>query len=213
LTTLYLYILNTLADWEIGHALAELHSGRYLKNPSMKYKIVLCGKSMETITTMGGLKMTPEALFQDIRPGPRDVVILPGADTWLDPSLEPVIRKVGTILDDGTLVAAICGATMGLANAGLLDNRAHTSNDLMALKMFCPGYKGERWYRNEPAVTDGNLITASGLAPVEFAYQMFRKMGVMTPASLEAWHGLFSTRKPEYFNALMESLQQPEKAK
>jgi hypothetical protein len=61
---------------------------------------------------------------------------------------------------------------------------------------------------NEPAVTAGNLITASGLAPVEFAYQIFRSLDVMAPATLEAWHGLFTTRQPEYFYALMGSLPQ-----
>jgi hypothetical protein len=30
----------------------------------------------------------------------------------------------------------------------------------------------------------------------------------MSPATLEAWHGLFATRKPEYFYALMGSLPQ-----
>jgi putative intracellular protease/amidase len=206
MSTLYLYILDTLSDWETGHVLAELHSGRYLKSPSMKHKVVLCGQSLQTITTMGGLHMTPEVLFQDIRPGPEDIIILPGADIWLDPAQQPVIRKVRTLLDQGTRVAAICAATMGLANDGLLDGRPHTSNDIAALRMFCPGYKGEEFYRNEPAVTDRNLITASGLAPVEFAYHVFRMLDVMTPATLEAWHGLFSTRKPEYFYALMESV-------
>lgn len=205
MATLYLYILDTLADWETRHVLAELHSGRYLKSPSLKYDIVLCGRTMQTITTMGGLHLTPDVLFADIRPRPDDVVILPGADTWLDPVQEPVIRKVRSILDGGIPVAAICGATMGLANAGLLNNRPNTSNDLTVLKMFCPGYKGEEWYRNEPAVTDGNLITASGLEPVDFAAHVFRKLGVMKPAALEAWQGLMTTRKPEFFYALMRS--------
>jgi hypothetical protein len=57
-------------------------------------------------------------------------------------------------------------------------------------------------------VTDGNLITASGLAPVEFAYHIFRSLDVMAPATLEAWHGLFTTLQPEYFYALMRSLPQ-----
>jgi hypothetical protein len=30
----------------------------------------------------------------------------------------------------------------------------------------------------------------------------------MAPATLEAWHGLFTTRQPEYFYALMGSLSQ-----
>ena len=31
------------------------------------------------------------------------------------------------------------------------------------------GYGGEAFYENRPAVTDGNVITASGIAPLEFA--------------------------------------------
>jgi putative intracellular protease/amidase len=204
--TLYFYILDTLSDWETGHVLAELHSGRYLKDPALKYEVVLCGRTRDTITTMGGLHMTPDILISTIRPGPGDLLVLPGADTWLEPVQSPALTKVRELLDEGIVVAAICGATLGLANAGLLDNRPHTSNDLMALQMFCPDYKGESGYVNEPAVTDGNLITANGLAPVEFACHIFRKLDVMTPATLDAWHGLFTERKPEYFYALMASL-------
>jgi len=74
------------------------------------------------------------------------------------------------------------------------------------LKMFCPAYKGEAYYVDEPAVTDDNLITASGLAPVAFAYQVFSRLDVMNPATLEAWYNLSTTRKPEFFFALMQSL-------
>jgi putative intracellular protease/amidase len=157
---------------------------------------------------MGGLHLTPEVRIMDIHPVPGDVLVLPGADTWLDPAQEPALQVAGRLLNDGMLVTAICGATLGLANAGLLDKRPHTSNDPAALKMFCPNYQGGDHYVNEPAVTDDNLITASGLAPVEFAYHVFRKLDVMTPATIEAWHGLFTTRQPEYFYALMGSLPQ-----
>ena len=105
-------------------------------------------------------------------------------------------------------MAAICGATFALAQAGLLDHRPHTSNDPAALKMFCPAYKGEKYYINQPAVTDRNLITASGLAPVEFAFHVFRRLDVMSPATLDAWYCLFTTRKPECFYTLMASLPQ-----
>jgi putative intracellular protease/amidase len=204
--TLYVYILDTLADWELGHVMAELSSGRYLKDPALRYSVVLCGSTLKPVTTMGGLHLTPEVLVQDIQPVPGDVLVLPGADTWLDPAQVPAIRAAGRLLDGGILVAAICGATFGLANAGLLDNRPHTSNDPAVLKMFCPNYRGEDHYVNEPAVTDNNLITASGLAPVEFAYHVFRRLDAMTPATLEAWHGLLTTRQPEYFYALMGAL-------
>jgi len=206
---MYVYIQDTLADWEPGHVLAELHSGRFLKDPALRYNTVLCGRTMDTIVTMGGLRLKPDMLITDIHPGESDLLLLPGADTWLDPVQAPVMAKVREVLASDAVVAAICGATFGLANAGLLDNRPHTSNDLAAVKMFCPHYTGERFYVNEPAVTDGNLITASGMAPVEFAYQVFKRLGVMLPATLEAWYGLYTTKKPEYFYALMQSLPQP----
>jgi hypothetical protein len=38
--------------------------------------------------------------------------------------------------------------------------------------MFCPGYHGDRHYLDEPAVTDGSLVTTSGLVPVEFAVEI-----------------------------------------
>jgi len=206
MAAIFLYITDTLADWECGHVLAELHSGRYLKDPASRYDLVLCGRTMDPVTTMGGLYMAPKVLFQDIRPGAGDLVLLPGADTWLDPVQAPILEKVRMLLDEGVVVAAICGATMALANAGLLDKRSHTSNDKAALKMFCPGYHGEQYYVNEPAVIDGNLITAGSFAPVEFATHIFRRLDVMSTETLTAWHGLFTTGKPRFFYALMESL-------
>ena len=206
MAAIFLYITDTLADWECGHVLAELHSGRYFTDPASRYDLVLCGRTMDPVTTMGGLCMVPKVLFRDIRPAAGDLVLLPGADTWLDPVQAPILDKVRMLLDEGVVVAAICGATMALANAGLLDKRSHTSNDPTALKMFCPGYRGEDFYVNEPAVTDCNLITAGSFAPVEFATHIFRRLDVMSPETLTAWHGLFTTRKPEFFYTLMESL-------
>jgi len=100
---------------------------------------------------------------------------------------------------------------MALVNAGILDTRLHTSNDLAVLKMYCPGYHGEAMHRDTPAITDGDLITGSGIAPADFSYHVFRKLGVMNPATLEAWYALFTTKRPEYYHALIASLGGHEK--
>ena len=60
-------------------------------------------------------------------------------------------------------------------------------------------------YRNLPAVTDGLLITAGGVSPLEFAYEIFKKLDVFTPAMLEAWFGLFKTGDMKYFGELMKA--------
>jgi putative intracellular protease/amidase len=204
---LYLYILDTLADWEPAYLLAELVSGRFFKHPDQKYQLRLCGRTKDPITTMGGIHLVPDITINDIEAAPGRLLILPGAMTWLDPVQDPVLEKVREIIRTGMVVGAICGATMSLAKAGMLNNRPHTSNDLAALKQFCPGYTGDEYYITKPAVTDGNLITAGGFAAVDFAYEVIKKLGVMGEATLEAWYNLNLTKKGEYYYALMESLE------
>jgi hypothetical protein len=75
------------------------------------------------------------------------------------------------------------------------------------LKAVCPNYSGEQFYRQEPAVTDGKLITASGIAPLEFAYQILKNLDVFLPQTLESWYKLYLTREAKYFYALMESIK------
>ena len=203
---LYLYIPDTMADWEPAYLLAELVSGRFLEHSDKRYQLRLCGRTRDPITTMGGIRLVPDMTMDDIEAAPGRLLLLPGAMTWLDPVQDPVLAKVREILDTGMVVGAICGATMGLANAGMLNNRPHTSNDLAVLKQFCPGYAGDAYYVDKPAVTDGNLITASGFAAVDFAYEVMKKLGVLRKKTLEAWYHLNLTKKPEYFYQIMESM-------
>lgn len=156
---------------------------------------------------MGGTAIVPDVQIDDIVFKAGDLLILPGANTWDDTDNRKVIEAVPGILAGGTVVAAICGSTIALAENGLLNDRKHTSNDLGWLKTTCPNYFGEKHYLNQPAVADGNLITASGLAPLEFSYEVFKKMNVMKAETLEAWYWLYKTKEAKYFFDLMESLK------
>jgi hypothetical protein len=75
------------------------------------------------------------------------------------------------------------------------------------LKLVCPSYSGSNLYSNAPVIVDDTLITATGLAPLEFSYEIFKKPGVMKEATLDAWYQLYKTRDGKYFCMLMESLQ------
>lgn len=116
------------------------------------------------------------------------------------------LEKIGEALKLGTIVAAICGATEGLANIGYLDSRKHTSNSLEYIKMVCPHYKGEKFYEMGPAVSDENLVTASGVAPLEFAKEVLKILDVFAPDTLDSWYNLNKTHQPEYFFQLMNSI-------
>ena len=90
---------------------------------------------------------------------------------------------------------------------GFLDARKHTSNDLEYIKMICPNYKGENYYEMEPAVSDGNLVTASGIAPLEFAMEVLKILDVFAPDTLHSWYNLYKTHEPKYFFELMNSIK------
>ena len=203
----YLYILNTLADWEIGYLTAELNSGRYLDKTKPPVDLIKIGNTAEPIKTMGGITITPDENIDNIQFEEDDLLILPGADTWTEEENKKIIDIVSSIIDEKVIIAAVCGATIALANKGILNNRKHTSNDLEVLKMFCPEYTGENFYLNQPAVTDDNLITASGLAPLEFSYEVLKRTNLMKTETLEAWYQLYKTNEPKYFYALMESIE------
>ena len=204
---IYLYVFDTMADWEIGYLAAELNSGRYYRKGLAPSKVVTVGAARAPIVTKGGLTILPDIGVDECAIKNADALILPGGDTWDQTVHDPVLSKAEQCLKEGVIVAAICGATVGLARKGLLDSKCHTSNDLGYLKMVCPNYAGEKYYRYEPAVTDGKLITASGVAPLEFSMHVLKALDVLSPRTLDAWYDLYTTHKPEAFYELMNSVQ------
>jgi putative intracellular protease/amidase len=204
----YLYILDTLADWEPGFLITELNTGRYFAEPGARLPVRTVGLTGRPVTTMGGLQVTPDTTVDAITPGDAAILILPGGQTWLEPEHDPVLARVADFLAAGVPVAAICGATMALANAGMLDERPHTSNNLGALQAMCHGYAGAERFVPEPAITDGDLITASGLAPLEFAREALGRLGVFSPTTLDAWYRLNANGEESAYGELMKSLPQ-----
>lgn len=202
----YIYVLDTLADWEIGFITAELNSRRYFAE-NTKLELLMIGNTFKPIKTMGGITITPDKDINDVEFQEGDLLILPGADTWMDDKNKKILEIVSNVISKKVIVAAICGATIALGQKGLLDNRKHTSNDKDVLKIFCPDYTGMSHYINAPAVVDDNLITASGLAPLEFSYEIFKKIKLMKKDTVEAWYQLYKTKEAKYYFDLMESLK------
>ncbi|WP_313470579.1 type 1 glutamine amidotransferase family protein [Lysinibacillus sp.] len=203
----YLYVFDTMADWEIGYLMAELNSGRYFKKGLEPLEVMTIGIDRSPVTTMGGITILPTITIVECHLNRMDLLILPGGNTWLESIHDPMLHMVSKALNEEVFVAAICGATIGLAKAGLLDTRQHTSNDLEYLKMLCPQYIGDEHFNQEPAVTERNLVTASGIAPLEFAYHVLRQLDVFTTETLHAWYKLYETREKSYFYELMTSIE------
>jgi putative intracellular protease/amidase len=131
------------------------------------------------------------------------MLVLVGAPSWETGGNGAALKKAGEFLRHGTPVAAICGATYGLARAGILDERKHTSN---APEYLIPsGYRGEANYVNERAVIDRNVITAGATGAIDFARQIFLALAYYPPRTIEAWYQLYRTGEPRYYAELMQA--------
>ena len=204
--TVYIYVLDTLADWELGYVTAELNSGRFFKKDAPEVSVKTVAISTEPVKTMGGLTIVPDCTIREIAVSERSVLLLPGANTWDDPRHSVMMKKAGELLSAGALVCAICGATMALASAGLLDRRPHTSNGAGYLEMVSPSYKGQKFFVDVPSVADRNLITASSTGGLLWAKQIIERLDVFQHNTLEAWYAYFSTGEAQHFFTLMQTL-------
>ncbi|MDY5971725.1 MAG: DJ-1/PfpI family protein [Butyricicoccus sp.] len=202
--TIYVYVLDTFADWELGYVTAELNTGRFFKKGARRIPLRYVSCSKEPVTSMGGLTVLPDCTVDEIALDETSVLLLPGANTWDESEHGAAIETAGRLLAAGGTVCAICGATAALARAGLLDDRPHTSNGPGFLELFAPGYRGQGLYVDSLSFADGNLITAGPAGALLWAKQIIARMEVFEPDVLEAWYAYFSTGDPQYFYQLMQ---------
>jgi putative intracellular protease/amidase len=198
----HLFVFDSLSDWEPGYAVAGINSPQLQLSPG-RYRIRTVALRRGSISTMEGIRIEPDLTLDSISPENSAMLILPGGTTWDIGQNMEAVEVAGAFLNSYVPVAAICGATAGLARGGLLDHRRHTSN--AGEYLAATQYRGMALYEEAPAVTDDNVITASGIAPVDFAQHIFRCLGLYASQVLDVWYGLFKTGRPEYFRALMQA--------
>lgn len=196
----HLAVYDTYADWETGHTTAHLtQRGHVVQTVGLA--------ADQPVTTMGGVRILPDQALADLRPEDSSLLILTGASLWdTSEELAPFAAKAKEFLAAGVPVAAICGATAGLARAGLLDGRAHTSGASFYLAPQ-PGYGGAENYVEADAVTDGDLITAGPTEPVAFAREVFARLDAYKPDVLDAWYRLFHDSDASAFPVLMAAAE------
>lgn len=196
MTTIALYATDTMADWEYGYLTAGLAMARE-QDPEAN-RLIIASETGEAVTTMGGLRIAPDLGLAELPT--LDALILPGADSW-ESGHDTVLELASELVAAGTPVAAICGATYGLARTGLLDDRPHTSNAAEFLTQAAE-YRGSEHYRAEKAVSDGTVITAGATAPIEFAKLVFERLDVFPQRVVDAWYGLYTTGERKYYEQL-----------
>ena len=56
-------------------------------------------------------------------------------------------------------------------------------------------------------MSDGVLITAGGMAPLEFAREIFAALAIYDEDALESWYRLYKTGKSEHYARLARELE------
>jgi len=197
--TVHLFVFDSLADWEASYAIAGINSPA-MPNAAGRYRVQTVGITREPVTTMGGMRVLPDIALEELVSVGSALLILPGGERWDAGELTEVMPHVARFLSASVPVAAICGATAGLARAGFLDTVRHTSNAAGYLQ--ATGYHGAAHYQDVGAVADGEIITAGATGALEFAAQIFRRLDLYPADVTDAWYQLFKTGDAAQFARL-----------
>lgn len=178
------YLPEGFADWEGAYILPELRQA--------KKSVIIASATGESVKSIGGMNVVVDRAISEVEPHSIEALILIGSDTWPDPDQnQKALELAQSLFKSGVLVAAICAATVALARIGLLNERAHTSNNLDFLKKIVPNYKNESKYSTALAVRDGNLITASGIGPLEFTKELMAALNLFSEGYRKHWFALY----------------------
>lgn len=129
----YVLMFDGLAEWEAPLALCEVRN-------SSKFAVVTVGFTRAPVTTMAGFTLTPDIALSEVNPDDAAMLILPGGELWERGSPEGVSALLRAFEARDLPIAAICGATLEVARAGLTKGRRHTSSDQGYLEALVPEY-------------------------------------------------------------------------
>lgn len=165
-------LTQDFADWE--YALLA-GTGRAFYGLDIQF----FGPEIGQISTQGGLHVfVPQNLDEIFRWLP-EVIVVVGGNSWTSKNAPNISELLKAQHSGGGVVAGICGGTLALARAELLNETLHTSNDIDFLKQNAKGYSGSEYFRESAtAMCENRVITAPGTAPVSFTAAVFESAGL-----------------------------------
>lgn len=175
------FVYDTMADFEMTLAA--------LMVADAKRQIVPVGLTKDPVTAMSGLTYLPAITLDDaLTLDNVDGLIIPGGMGKEHP--EALTRLIRQLDGQGKLLAAICAGPKYLAKAGVLAGRKYTTtadaNYLTQTGEANP-FPPEGFVKQH-VVRDGNVITSTGSAFVDFSMEIADFLGLFTkPGEKETW--------------------------
>lgn len=160
------------ADWEYG-LVAGIGGSFY------GLDIGFFAPAVGEVRSQGGLAAVVSNNVGAIPDWSPKVTVVVGGTIWETENAPDLRESLRDCRRRGAAVAGICGGTLALARAGLLDETSHTSNDADFLRENGGAYAGMEFFvESAAAVTGEGVVTAPGTAPVSFAASVFEMAGL-----------------------------------
>jgi len=122
--------------------------------------VTLAAPGGKPITGQRGYLVEPDMPIPELNPAEYDVLLIPGGQSPERLRLrEDAVDIARTFMEDDRRVAAICRGPQLLISAGALNGRTATCTPALRDDVRAAG----AFYRDEPVVVDGNLITCRGV--------------------------------------------------
>lgn len=133
------------------------------------YEVVLASPSLDPVTTSAGVRVLPDATFDDVAGRRIDTLLVPGSvEAWEGPGVRAVtapevVDQVRRLAPRARRVASVCVGAHLLAAAGLLDGRRATTHWSTARQLAAEHPEVE--VDAEPIfIRDGDIWTGAGLS-------------------------------------------------
>lgn len=170
--SLAIVLTDEYADWEFAPIAA-------ISKEFYEYTTQIVSPDAKPVNSIAGLLAVPKHRLDNVEADEFDALVIIGGKIWEGnayPDMTPLIEE---FLAKGKVVAGICGATLALARADLLNERKHTSNEAGYIEEYVKSYSGQKLYVDtNKAINDRNVISASGFSPHQFAAEIFRSVGM-----------------------------------
>jgi putative intracellular protease/amidase len=191
-------ILDQYADWEAAYL-----STWILAIGKDNYEVKTVSLTKGHISSAGGFTVLPDYDLLSV-PAEYEALILIGGMKWLEPQALAVKPLVLEAVRKHKLVGGICLASAFLGVCGVLNEIRHTSNALAYMQEWArASYTGEKHYIKEPAVRDGNIVTANGTATLEFTREVLLALDIAPESDIVEWYNF---HKLGFYNAPMPKM-------
>ena len=185
-----LVLTDQWADWEAAYAIAGI-------NEDPQFIVKTIAVDLFPKASIGGMRTEIDYCVDDYVDFENvALVILPGGYAWLENRYDEIAAFINRAVAFGVPIAAICGATLFLAQHGFLNDIKHTGDEkdyfLEKLKHE-KGYTGKECFVSAQLVNDNGYITANETAAIEFAVEIFRLLKIDTDDEIALWHDKFKS--------------------